>query len=76
MTVCKMIVFKTIQLARLQATNNSAKDEKRINLKELPRPHKLPQSALAECVEGGVKISKTCLLPVGPPCLPKILEEG
>ena len=52
------------------------KDEKRTNLKELPRPHKPPQSALAESVEGGVKMSKTCLLPVGPPCLPKILEEG
>ena len=76
MIACKMIVGKTIQLARLQATNNSAKDEKRTNLKELPRPHKLPQSALAESVEGGVKISKTCLLPVDPPCLPKILEEG
>jgi len=33
MTVCKIIVFKTVQFARLQATNNSAKDEKKTNLK-------------------------------------------
>ena len=33
MTVCKTIVFKTVQFARLQATNNSAKDEKKTNLK-------------------------------------------
>ena len=33
MAVCKIIVFKTVQFARLQATNNSAKDEKKTNLK-------------------------------------------
>jgi len=71
-----MIAFKTIQFARLQATNNSAQDEKRTNLNELPRPHNLPQGAPTESVEGGVKISKTCLPPFGPPYLPKVLEEG
>ena len=73
---CKMIAFKTIQLVRLQATNKSAKNERRTNLKELPRPYKLLQNALAESVEGGVKISKTCLPLVGPSCLSKVLEEG
>ena len=52
------------------------KDEKKTNLKELPRPHKFLQGVLVESVEGGVKISKTCLPLVGPLCLPKFLEEG
>ena len=71
-----MIIFKTIQFARLQATNESARKGKRSNLKELPRPHTLPQSALVESVVGGVKISKTCLPLVGPPYLSKVLEES
>ena len=75
-TRCKMIVCKMIQFSRLQATSESVKSEKRINLKELPRPHKLPQSAPTKSVEGGVKISKTCLPSVIPLCLPKMLEEG
>ena len=54
-----MIIFKIVQFARLQAISESVKNEKRIDLKELPRPHKLPQSALAKSVEGGVKICKT-----------------
>ena len=48
----------------------------RTNLKELPRPYKLPQSAPAESVKGGVKIRKTCLPLVSLPCFPKISEEG
>ena len=68
---CKLIIFKIVQFARLQATNECVKDEKRT-----VRPHKLPQSAPVESVEGGVKISKTCLPPIGPLCLPKVLEEG
>jgi len=71
-----MIVFKTIQFARLQAINNSAKDEKRTNLKKLPRRHKLPQGTPTESVKGGVKISKTCLPPIDPLCLSKVLEKG
>ena len=71
-----IVFFKEIQFARLRATNKNAKNEKGANLKELPRPYKLPQSALAESVEGGVKLSKTCLPTVGPPCHRKILEKG
>ena len=71
--IYKMIVFKKIQFARLQATSKSAMIT---NLKKLPSPHKLLQGAPAKSVEGGVKISKTCLPPVCPLCLPKILEEG
>ena len=56
-----MTVFKTVQFARLQAIGGSVKSKKRTDLKELPRPYKLPQKALAESVKGGVKISKTCL---------------
>ena len=75
--IYKMTVFKTVQFVKLQATNENTRDGKRTNFfKELPRPHKLPQSAPAESVEGEVKISKTCLPLVGSPCLPKILEEG
>ena len=59
---CKMIIFKIVQFARLQATSESVKNEKRTNLMELPRPHKLPQSAPAKSVKCGVKICKTCLL--------------
>ena len=72
----KTIIFKIVQFARLQATNESVKNEKRTDLKKLPRPHKLLQSASTESVEGGVKISKTCLPPVDLSCLPKVLEEG
>jgi len=71
-----MVVFKTVQFARLQTTSENVKSEKRTDLKELPRPHKLPQGALAENVEGGVKISKTCLPSVDPLCLPVVLEKG
>ena len=71
-----MIIFKTVQFARLQATSESAKNERGIDLKELPRPQKLPQSALAKSVKGEVKISKACLPPIGPLCLPKVLEGG
>ena len=73
---CKIIILKIVQFARLRATDESVKKEKRIDLKELPKPHMLPQSAPVESVEGGVKIGKTCLPRVGPPCLPKVLEEG
>ena len=55
-----MIVFKITQFARLQATSESTKTKKITNLKELPRPHKLPQSASAKSGEGEVKIGKTC----------------
>ena len=51
----KMIIFKIVQFARLQATNENVKNEKRTNLKELPRPYKLLQSSPAENVEGGIK---------------------
>ena len=74
--IYKMTVFKTVQFVKLQATSGSVKSKKRTGLKEFPRPHKLPQSAPAESVEGEVKISQTCLPPIGPPCHPKILEEG
>ena len=73
MIVCKMM---TIQFARLQATSGSVKSKKRTDLKELPRPHKLPQGASVDSVEHGVKISKTCLPPVGSLCLPTVLEKG
>ena len=59
----------------LQATSESAKNGKKTNLKEFPRPYKLPQSALSENVEGGVKIGKTCLPLVSPLCLSKVLER-
>ena len=42
--------------------------EKKNNLKELPRPHKMPQHAPAKSVEGGEKVGKTCLRLVGPLC--------
>ena len=71
-----MIVFKIVQFARLQATNGNTRIEEKTNLKELPRPHKLPQGAPAKNVEGRVKIGKTCLPPVGPLCLYKVLKEG
>jgi len=71
MTVCKIIQF-----ARLQATNENARNGKRTNLKKLPRPYKLPQDTPAESVEGGVKIGQTCLPPVGPLCLSKVLKDG
>ena len=71
MTVCKIIQF-----VRLQATNENARNGKKTNLKELPRPHKLPQGALTKSVEGRVKIDKTCLPPVGPPCICKVSKEG
>ena len=32
----------------------------RTNLKELPRPHKLPQGTPAKSVECGVEIGETC----------------
>ena len=76
MIVCKVRICKIIQFARLQAIDENARNGKRTNLKELPRPHKLPQSALTESVEGGVKINKTYLPSVGPPCLSKVLKEG
>ena len=73
---CKMIIFKTVQFARLQTTSESAKNERGTDLKELPRPYKLLQSSSAKSVEDKVKISETCLPPVGPPCLSKAQEEG
>ena len=75
MIVCTVTVCKIIQFVRLQATNENARNEKRTNLEELPRPHKLPQSAPVKSVEGGVKINKTCLPPIGLPCLSKVLKE-
>ena len=71
MTVYKMIVFKKIQFAKTKSKNAKIN-----NLKELPKPHNLPQGVSAKNVKGGVKISKTCLPSFGPPCLPKILEKG
>ena len=73
---CKMTVFKLTQFARLQATSESANDEKITNLKELPRPHKRSQGALAKSIKSGVEIGKTCLPTIGPPCLSKVLREG
>ena len=72
MTVCKMIQF-----SKLQATNENTRDGKRTNFfKELPRPRKLLQGAPAKSVEDRVKIGKTCLPPICPPCIYKILKEG
>ena len=71
MTVCKMIQF-----TRLQATNENTRDGKRTNLKKLPRPHKMPQGAPTKSVEDRVKIGKTCLPPVGPLCICKVLKKG
>ena len=50
-TICKMTVCKIIQFARLQATNENARNGKRTNLKELPRPQKLSQGTQVESVE-------------------------
>ena len=74
--IYKVVVFKIVQFTRLQAISETIKSERRTDLKELPRPHKLPQSAPTESVEGGEKISKTCLPLVGLLRLPKILEGG
>lgn len=74
--VCKVTICKIIQFSRLQATNENARNGKRTNLKELLRPYTLSQSTLAKSVKGGVKISKTCLPPVGLLCLSKVLKEG
>ena len=68
--------FHDSTVCKLQATSECAKNERGTDLKELPWPHKLPQSASTKSVKGGEKISKTCLLLVGIPCLPKVLEEG
>ena len=62
MTVYKMIVFKKIQFAKTKSKNAKIN-----NLKELPKPHNLPQGVSAKNVKGGVKISKTCLPSFGPP---------
>lgn len=74
MTIYKMIVSKMIQFARLQATNENAKNGKTSDLKELSRPHKLLQGALAKSVKGGVKVNETCLPSIGPLCLSKVLK--
>ena len=74
--ICKMTVRKIIQFARLQATNENARNGKRTNLKKLPRPYKLPQDTLAESAKVGVKIGQTCLPPICPLCLPKVLKDG
>ena len=50
--------------------------ERKTDLKELPRPHKLSQGAPVESVKSRVKIGKTCLPLVGFPCLSKVLKEG
>ena len=50
-TICKVAVCKIIQFARLQATNKNARNGKRTNLMELPRPQKLLQGAQVEGVE-------------------------
>ena len=76
MIVCKMTIYKTIQFTRLRATNEDVRNGKRTNLKKLPRPHKLPQGASTESVEGGVKIGETCLPPIGRLCISKVLEKG
>ena len=51
------------------------REEKRTNLKELPRPHKLVQSPLTERVQGRVQVGKTRLPPVGLSSLTKVMEE-
>ena len=71
-----MTIYKTIQFARLQATNEDARNGKRTNLKKLPRSHKLPQGASTENVKGGVKIGEACLPLIGPQCISKVLENG
>ena len=68
---CKLIIFKIVHFERLQVTSESVNNEMRTDLKELLRPHKLPQGALAKSVESGVKISKTCLPLVSLLCLLK-----
>ena len=73
---CKITVFKITQFARLQATSESAKNEKITNLKELPRPQQLSQGALVESIKSGVEIGKTCLPPIRPLCLSKVLKKG
>jgi len=75
MIVYKMTVFKMIQFARLQTTIENSRNGKRTNFKELPRPHKLLQGAPAKSVKDRVKIGKTCLPLVSPPCLYKVLKE-
>ena len=68
--------YKIVQFARLQATNENTRDGKRTNIKELPRPHKLLQGALATTIKDRVEIGKICLPLVGPPCIYKIFKEG
>ena len=63
-------------MARLQATNENKRDGNRTNLKELPRPHKLLQGAPAKSVVARVKIGKTCLPPIGPPCIYKVFKKS
>ena len=74
--VCKMTICKMIQFARLQATNENTRDGKRANLKDLLRPHKLPQGAPAKSVKARVKIGKKCPPLVGPSCIRKVFKEG
>ena len=50
--------------------------EKKTDIKELPRLHKLLQGASTKSVEGGIKVRKICLPPISPPCLSKDLNEG
>jgi len=68
--------FQDNTVCKLQAMSEGAKNEKITNLKKLPRPHKQSHGAPAENIKSGVEIGKTCLPPVGPQCLSKILEEG
>ena len=54
----------------------NAKYEKITNLKELLRPHQLLQGAPVKSIKSGIEIGKTCLSPIGLPCLSKFLKEG
>ena len=49
---------------------------KEIKLEELPRPHYLPQSPLAEHVQGRIEVGQTRLPPIGVPSPLKVLEES
>jgi len=50
--------------------------EKRTNLKELSRPHKLAQSSLTKRVQGRVQVGKARLPLVCLPCPLEVMKEG
>ena len=61
-------------IAKMGSTR-ATKEEKKTNLKEIPRPHKLAQSPPAEHVQGRVQVGKAHLPVVGFLSLRKVLEE-